>query len=117
MTLRSLWDRVKRTYDAWTNADAPTHGAALAYYTAFSLAPLLVIVLAVAGLVFGESAAKDELAGELKDTLGPTVAEAVQDVIANADRPEAGTIGLVIGVAVLLFGASGVFNQLQTALN
>jgi membrane protein len=108
---------VKRTFNVWSDAQAPTFGAALSYYTLFSLAPLLVIALAVAGMVFGEEAASGELEGEIRDTVGPKVAESIQDILRNAHRPAAGSIAILISVVVLVLGASGVFIELQSALN
>lgn len=92
-------------------------GAALAYYTIFSIAPLLVITLAIAGLAFGQEAASGQLYGAFAGLLGPEGAEAIETMVANAWRPEAGVVSIVLGAAALLFGATGVFYQLKDALN
>jgi len=96
---------------------APRLGAALAYYTVVSLAPLLVIVLAIAGFVFGDQAAQGRVQGEISSLVGEEGGKAVEQMVVNADRPKAGTVATVFGVAMLLFGASGLFGQLQDALN
>jgi membrane protein len=97
---------------------APTLGAALAFYTVFSLAPLLVITIAIAGLVLGQEAAQGQIFDQLRLLIGATSAEAVQDVVQNANaQPATGVLTTMIGFLALLFGASGVFGQLQTSLN
>lgn len=108
---------VKRTFKVWSDANASTFGASLAYYTLFSIAPLLVIALAVAGMIFGEKAATGQLAEEIEHTVGPQVAGSLQEMLQGASKPAAGSLAIVISVGVLLIGASGVFNELQTALD
>jgi len=92
-------------------------GAALAYYTIFSLAPLVLIAVSIAGLVFGEEAAQGRLVTEIETAVGPTVANAIQETIKNARSTEGSTTASVVGIVILLFGASGVFVQLQSSLN
>jgi membrane protein len=97
---------------------APTLGAALAYYTVFSMAPLLIIVIAIAGLFFGQEAAQGQIFDQLRGLLGEESGKAMQDMVQNASaKPATGLVAGVIGVVTLLFGASGVFGQLQTSLN
>jgi membrane protein len=96
---------------------APRLGAALAYYTIFSIAPLLIIAIAVAGLVFGPQAAQGSIVGQIRGLVGETGAEEIQTIIRSAHKPTIGTIVGIFGVATLLFGASGVFGELQDALN
>ena len=108
---------VKDAYTVWSDAKAPTLGAALSYYTAFSIAPFMMIALAVAGMVFGAEAANEEVAGEINHIVGPTAAGAIQEVLKNAENRTAGTFATIIGFALLLFSASGVFGELQNALN
>lgn len=91
--------------------------AALSYYAIFSLAPLLLIAVSVAGLVFGADAASGVLADELTASMGERAAETVQELIKNSRRPADNILAAVVGVAMLLFGGSGVFLQLQDALN
>ncbi|HEX5042807.1 MAG TPA: YihY/virulence factor BrkB family protein [Candidatus Polarisedimenticolaceae bacterium] len=115
--LRTLRSLAADTYAEWSNDKVPRLGAALAYYTAFSLAPLLLIGISIAGLVLGREAAAGRVQDELALLLGAQGAHTVQDMIANAWQPRTGRWSLVAGVALLLFGASGVFAQLQDALD
>lgn len=109
---------LKETFQEWNEDKVPLWAAALAYYTVFSLAPLLIIAIAIAGSVFGEEAARGEIVQQIQGLVGKEGAEAVQAMIQNAQRPgSGGTIATIFGVVALLFGASGVFGQLQDALN
>jgi membrane protein len=106
--------------DAWADFledKAPQLGAALAYYTVFSLAPLLVIVLAVAGMAFGPDAVQKQLDTQLQGFLGEEGAKGVQAMVAVANEPKSGTVAVVIGVVAMIFGATGVFIQMQDSLN
>ena len=107
----------KSAVSSWLDDYAPSMGAALSYYTVFSLAPLLLIVVSVAGLVFGEEAVRGELFGQLQGLMGADAAQAVQGLLASASKPSHGVLGTVIGVAVLLFGATTVFGELQDDLD
>jgi len=111
--LRSL---LSTTYGEWDKHDAQTHGAALSYFTVLSLAPLLVIAVSIAGLAFGRAAVQGEIVAQMKGVVG-SGAEAIQTMLAHAQSPSAGIVTSVIGFAVLLYGASGVFTQLRKALN
>jgi len=95
----------------------PRLGAALAFYSVLSIAPLVLISLAVAGYVFGREAAQGELIGQLRGLVGPQGAKAIEAMIASASEPKGGIIATLTGIATLLFGASGVFGQLQDAMN
>ena len=101
----------------WSKDNALTLGAALAYYTIFSMAPLLVLVIAVAGLVFGRAAAQGEIVTQIQGVLGPSGAELIESMIKRASEPSSGVLATVISLATMMFGASGVFGQLQGALN
>ncbi|HYZ33050.1 MAG TPA: YihY/virulence factor BrkB family protein [Crenalkalicoccus sp.] len=114
---RKAWELVCATVVGYFEDDAPSRGAAIAYYTLFSLPPLLVIATAIAGLVFGEDAVQGAIAGELRGLLGPEGAEAVQALVASAGNRITGSIAAVVGVVTLLLTASGVFSELQSALN
>jgi len=92
-------------------------GAALAFYTLLSLSPLLLIVLAIVGPIFGADAARGAISGQIKGLVGPEGALAVEAMVSNADHPARGIISTIIGIAVLLFGASGVLVELREALN
>ena len=101
----------------WNADDCLTLGAALAYYSVFSLAPILVIVIAVAGALFGPEAAQGELVGQIRDLVGDEGASAIQGLIQSASRQGTGSRATVIGLIVLLFGSTSAFSQLQGALN
>src|SRR5690242_14069306 len=115
--MRTAWGFLKQSYDEWSEDKAPRLGAALAYYTSLSLAPLLLIIIAIAGLVFGEQAARGQIIGQLQGLIGPQAGKALQDMLANAQKPSSGIVATVIGIVTLVLGASGVFGQLQDALN
>ncbi len=103
--------------EAWLEDDVPQLAAALAYYTAFSLAPLLVIAIAAAGLVFGAEAAEGRIVGQLAGLVGREGGEAIEAMIASARQPRTGILAGLIGVLTLLLGATGVFGQLRAGLN
>lgn len=115
--LINTWQVLREAADEWMEDKASQLGAAMAFYSVLSLAPLLVIAIAIAALVFGEQEAKDQLAGQMTELMGPAGAEAVVELIQQAQQPRAGTIAALLGLATLLFGASGVFGQLQDAMN
>lgn len=117
MSIKTIWVLLKETIAEWNNDKASRLAAALAYYTIFSLAPLLIIAIAIAGAVFGEEAAKGEIVEQLQGLVGREGAQFIQVAIENASKPNQGTIASIISVVVLLFGASGLFAQLQDALN
>jgi membrane protein len=103
---------------AWWRDDGPRLGAALSYYTVFSLAPVLIVSVALAGLVFGAEAASGRIVTELRSLMGDDGARAIQTLIERAAlRPEAGWKATLFGIAILVFGASGAFAELQHALN
>ena len=102
---------------AWVDDYAPSMGAALAYYTLFSLAPLLLIAVSIAGLVFGPDAARGEIFGQLQDVVGDEGAAAAQALLQSLNRPSHGLVGTVLGVATLLLGAASVFGELQDSLD
>jgi membrane protein len=117
MALTDSWSMLKQTFAEWTEDKVPQLGAALAFYTALSIAPLLVISLAVAGIVFGKNAARGEIQQQLGSLVGSEGGKAIQQMIANADKPAEGTVATVLSVIILISGASGVFGQLQQSLN
>jgi len=117
MTPREAVRLARLAYAAWVDDAAPSMGAALAYYTLFSLAPLLLIVVAVSGFFFGDSAVRGELFEELAGLLGPDGARAIEALLANAARPVTGLAALLVGAVTLFLGASTVFGELQNALD
>jgi membrane protein len=107
----------KAALRAWQDDGAPSMGAALAYYTLFSIAPLILIVVAIAGLAFGDEAARGEIFEQLTGLLGREGAKAIEDLVLHANRPAAGTLAMLGGTAALVLGAMGVFGELQNALD
>ncbi|MGE3538766.1 MAG: YihY/virulence factor BrkB family protein [Candidatus Tectimicrobiota bacterium] len=117
MTLVHLWDMLKTAWQEWNTDNAPRLGAALAYYTLFSLAPLLVILIAIAALVFGREAAQGRIVGEIQGVVGTASAQAIQAMIDKARQPTTGIVATVISVITLLLGATGVVSELKATLN
>lgn len=107
----------RRTIDAWIDDGAPSMGAALAYYTLFSLAPLVLIVISVAGLVFGTDAARGEIFEQLRGLIGGPGAAVVQQLIESVNRPAGGVLATALGLVLMLVGATTVFAELQGALD
>jgi membrane protein len=115
--IRNAYELVRQTFADWTEDKVPRLGAALAFYTALSIAPLLVLSLRIAATFFGDDAARGEIERQMESIIGAQGAEAVQSMLENANRPDAGTAETVLSLLTLLFGASGVFGQLQDSLN
>jgi membrane protein len=117
MNVKALWAVVKDAASQWWNDKAPRLGAALAYYTVFSLAPLLVIAIAVAGLVFGQEAAEGQVSAQMEKLVGPQGGKAIEAMVQSASKPANGITGTVLGIIMLLVGATALFGQLQDALD
>jgi membrane protein len=117
MDLREAWRLARRALQAWTDDYAPSMGAALSYYALFSIAPLLLIVIGVAGFFFGEEAARGGIFGQLAALIGPDGARAIEGLVASARKPQSGVIAMIVGTALLIMGASTVFGELQNALD
>jgi len=117
VSLKVAYALLKEACCAWREDNAPSLGAALAFYTVFSLAPVLIVAIAVAGLAFGQKAAEGEFSRQLQGLVDETGARAIQAIIRNANRPALGVIASTIGIGTLLVGASGAFVELQDALN
>lgn len=117
MTPATAWRLAKQAATSWRDDYAPSMGAALAYYTTFSAAPLVLIVVSVAGLVFGEEAARGEIFNQLRNLIGEQGAVAVEGMLQSVAKPEEGIVATIIGVTVLLIGATTVFAELQDALD
>lgn len=115
--LKVFWELLKETYDEWSNDNALRLGAALSYYMIFSLPPVLLIVIALAGFIFGEDAARGRIVEEIQGLIGRSGAEGVETMIRNAYKPEAGIIATIVGVVTLIIASTGVFAELQDALN
>ena len=109
---------LRTAFTDWNTDKCPQLGAALAYYTVFSLAPLILILLGVFGLVFGNSeTARQKITEQLQYLVDPSAVKVIEEIATNASKPKASGLATVIGIVVALFGASGVFGQLQDALN
>lgn len=118
MSGSSVIELLKETFSDWSEDNAPRLAAALAYYTAFAIAPLIVIAIAIAGLFLDQEAASNQISQQISGLLGSTAGNAVNDMVQNASNREGtGIIATIIGLVTLLFGASGVFGELQNALN
>jgi membrane protein len=111
--------QLKQTFQEWLQDKAPQLGAALAYYTVFSLAPLVLVLLAIVGVIFRDdpAGAWDKITEQMGYFLDPSAVQVVQSIAQKASQPGKSTLATLIGVALALFGASGVFGQLQDALN
>jgi membrane protein len=102
---------------AWLADNAPRFGAALAFYTLFSLAPVLIVAVSVAGFVFGAKAAQGEIVRQFQGLMGTQSATAIETIIQSTNRPALGAFAITLGLLAILVGASGAFNELQDALN
>ena len=116
MNFKSIWSLLRQTVSEFLDDDALRLSAALAYYSIFSLAPLLLIAIAIAiaiaGAAFGDDAVRGQLYGQLKSSLGPSGALAVQDLVANATKPAENVLMSAAWIVMLLVGAGGMFGQL-----
>jgi membrane protein len=101
----------------WIDDNAPRLGASVAFYTLLSLAPVIVIAIAVAAVVYGHEAAQGRLASEIQGMAGPDVARTIQEIIIRAYQPRTGVIATLLGLATLAFGASSMFVELHDAMN
>lgn len=115
--LGRTWAMLRETVAGYIEDEALSRGAAIAYYTIFSIAPVLVICIAIAGLVFGQEAAQGAMVGQLRGIMGDQAAEAVQAMIASAGNKSSGIWATVIGLVTLLITATGVFGEMQASLN
>src|SRR5438034_11554689 len=115
----NVFSLLQQTFQEWLQDKAPQLGAALAYYTVFSLAPLVLVLLAIVGIIFRDNPAGawDKITQQMSYFLDPSAVQLVQNIAQTASQPGKSTVATVIGIALALFGASGVFGQLQDALN
>ena len=117
MFFNHFYPLAKKSVLAWIDDYAPSMGAAISYYTVFSIAPLLLIVIAVAGLVWGREAVQGEIVGQLSGMIGKEGATGVQALIESANQPAKGLVATAISLVVLVIGATTVFAELQSALD
>jgi membrane protein len=123
-TSRSAWLPIKAlprmlrlASSEWVSDNAPRLGASVAFYTLLSLAPVIVIAVAVAAVLYGQAAAQGRLVSEIQGMAGPDVARTIQEIIRGANRPRTGVIATLLGLATLAFGASSMFVELHDAMN
>jgi membrane protein len=116
-TWKEIRDVIDETFSEWNNDNAQRLGASLAFYTLLSLAPLVVVIIAVGAAVFGQKGAEGQLAWEIRDLVGPAGAQAIQEVIRGAYQPKAGAVATILSLVTLLFGATSVAVELHDALN
>jgi len=112
-----FWGLLKESFNKWNSDEGPRLAAALSYYTIFSIAPLLVIAIGAAGLIFGPDAVQGRVTEELRGALGGDAARLINDMVKNSTAGDGGVWATIVGAVVLLFGASGVFAELQGSLN
>ena len=112
-----IWKLVVSSLTIWGKARASLMSAAMTYFTMLSLAPLMVIAIAIAGMVYGDRLAKEEVIEQVARYANDSLAETIAQLIANTSRPESGVIASVVSITVLVFAASGVFSQLQDTFN
>ncbi|RFC37402.1 MAG: membrane protein [Candidatus Nitrotoga sp. LAW] len=117
MNIKPIFNLVKATFSAWIDDNAPSMGAALAYYAVFSMAPLLLIVISIAGFIFGTDVARGEIITQLQNFMGKAEALVVQGLLESVSKPTESVTATIIGVALLLIGATTVFAELQDDLD
>lgn len=119
MSPKQVWRLLKAAFQQWNRDKASRLAASLAYYTLFSLAPLLILVIAIASLFFDSAAVRDQLMEQIESLMGGTSADFVRTVLENANRPggDSGWVASIISIVLLLIGATGVLTQLQMSLN
>ena len=117
MNYKTIWTILRQTFSNWNEHEAPRQGAALAFYTILSLAPLVILVTAMLALIFGHTTAETELLSQVEGLVGHQGSDAVKAVIEQAQKPSSGALASVFGLLTLLFGASGVFIELRSALD
>jgi membrane protein len=115
--VRSVMDLLNKAGAAWLVDNAPRLGAALAFYTLFSIAPVLIVAVSVAGLAFGRTAAQGEIVRQFQGLMGTQGAKAVESIIQSTNRPALGVFATLLALLAIVIGASGAFNELQDALN
>jgi len=117
MKPNALLPILRQTFSEWNEHEAPRLAAALSFYTILSLAPLVILIVAVVALAFGRSSAQEQILNQVQGMVGQEGAATVKTMIEQADKPASGTVASIIGLITLLFGASGVFGELRSALD
>ena len=117
MNLKLGFDLVRTAIRNWIDDYAPSMGAALSYYTVFSMAPLLIIAIAIAAIVFDQQTAQQQLLDQIRGLIGDQGAHAIEAMLQNAQKPKQGALASILGVVTLVVGATGVFSELESDLN
>ena len=117
MSAKKWFQMAKKAAAGWMEDDAPSKGAAIAYYAIFSMAPLLLIMITIAGLFFGVDAVRGVVFAQIAELMGQNGAEAVEEMLAHVSDSKTGIWATAVGAVVLIFGATTVFAQLQSALD
>ena len=117
LSVKSIWDLLRTTFEEWQKDNVPRLAAALTYYTLFAMPPIFIITLAVAGLILGPQAARGELLSQAQSYLGASGAQVVQDLVENTAQPNATLIATIISIVAVSIAASGLFAELQYSLN
>jgi len=115
--LSPVWHLLRETVAGFIDDGALSWGASIAYYTLFSIAPVLLVVVAIAGLAFGPEAAQGAIVDQFSVMMGHQTAEALQGMIESAAQPHEGVLATIIGLVVLFIATSGVFGEVQSAMN
>jgi membrane protein len=115
--MRTLWGMLKKTFEGWNQHEATRMGAALAFYSILSLDSLLILMIAIVALVYGERGAQGQIASQAQNIVGPQAVDALQKIMESARKPSSGGLAAALGLMTLLFGASAVFTELREDLN
>jgi membrane protein len=115
--LHSLFGLLKQTATQWVDDKASSRGAALAYYSMFAIAPIVILAVSIAGLIYGEAAAGGRVAEQIEHIVGREIADAVEALVRNASNPASSSLAAAVGLLIALFGACGLFAELQDALD
>jgi len=115
--MKSWLSRLKNTFSEWKHREAPRRGAALAFYTILSFAPLLIIVVALSAFLFGRAGAQEQILNQFRQLVGDDGARVIESVLTSSQKPAAGKVASIIGFITLLLGASGVLVELRESLN
>lgn len=115
--VKKWWSIFKQAAGEFMSDNAMKLSASLSYYTIFSLGPMLIIIISFAGIFFGKDAVEGKIYGQIKGLIGPDAALQIQDIIANIQHTGSGITGAIIGIVILLLGATGVFNEIQSSIN
>src|SRR5947208_1342123 len=115
--IKKYWSVLKGAFKAFSDDNAVKLSASLSYYTIFSIAPLLIIVISLSGIFYGKDAVQGKLYGQIRGLLGSEAAMQVQEIIQNIQKSHHGTLGAIIGAVVLIIGATGIFTEIQDSIN